>query len=140
MLDDAVISGATETLDIRAQNSFLDGQITVYGLGTGGDSDRFIVNAATKTLGLDPNGVHYDGTYHVIVTSTGGFGTANHRTVAVTVEGIRSVPVSPTFVSSELDIDMEVLTITFSETIDAANIVPTKIHIGSRGITRAAQP
>ena len=133
VLDDAVISGATETLDIRAQNPFLDGQSTVYGLGTGGDSGRFIVNAATKTLGLDPNGVHYDGTYHVIVTSTGGFGTANHRTVAVTVEGIRSVSVPPTFVSSELDIDAEVLTITFSETIDAANIVPTKIHIRESG-------
>ena len=107
VLDDAVISGATETLDIRAQNPFLDGQSTVYGLGTGGDSGRFIVNAATKTLGLDPNGVHYDGTYHVIVTSTGGFGTANHRTVAVTVEGIRSVSVPPTFVSSVLDLDAE---------------------------------
>ena len=133
VLDDAVISGATETLDIRAQNPFLDGQNPVYDLDMGGDYDLFVVDAATKTLGLDPSGVHYDRTYHVIVTSTGGFGTANYRTVAVTVEGIRSVSVPPTFVSSELDIDMEVLTITFSETIDAANIVPTKIHIRESG-------
>ena len=39
----------------------------------------------------------------------------------------------PTFVSSVLDLDAEVLTITFSETIDAANIVPTKIHIRESG-------
>ena len=39
----------------------------------------------------------------------------------------------PTFVSSELDIDTRVLTITFSETIDAANIVPAKIHIRESG-------
>ena len=37
----------------------------------------------------------------------------------------------PTFVSSALDVS--VLTITFSETIDAANIVPTKIHIRESG-------
>ena len=133
VLDDAVISGATETLDIRAQNSFLDGQSIVYDLGTGGDSGRFVVNAAAKTLGLNSNGVHHDGTYRVIVTSTGGFGTANHRAVAVTVEGISSAPVPPTFVSSELDLDAEVLTITFSETIDAANIVPAKMHIRELG-------
>ena len=133
VLDDAVISGATETLNIRVQNSFLDGQGIVYGLGTGGDSGRFMVNAAAKTLGLNPNDVPHDGTYRAIVTSTGGFGTANHREVAVTVEGIRPAPVPPTFVSSELDIDTGVLTITFSETIDAANIVPAKMHIRESG-------
>ena len=41
VLDDDTISGATETLAIRAQNSFLDGQNPTYGLGTGGDSDKF---------------------------------------------------------------------------------------------------
>ena len=95
VLDDAVISGATETLDIRAQNSFLDGQSIVYDRDMGGDSGRFIVNAAAKTLGLDPNGVHHDGTYRVIVTSTGGFGTDNRHAVAVTVEGIRPAPRAP---------------------------------------------
>ena len=39
----------------------------------------------------------------------------------------------PTFVSSALDIDTGVLTITFSETIDAASIVPAKMHIRESG-------
>ena len=39
----------------------------------------------------------------------------------------------PTFVSSELDGTTEVLTITFSEAIDAANVVPAKIHIRASG-------
>ena len=39
----------------------------------------------------------------------------------------------PTFVSSVLDIDTGVLTITFSETIDAASIVPAKMHIRESG-------
>ena len=39
----------------------------------------------------------------------------------------------PAFVASELDIDAGVLTITFSETIDAASIVPAKIHVRESG-------
>ena len=39
----------------------------------------------------------------------------------------------PTFVSSELDGTTEVLTITFSEAIDAANVVPAKIHVRASG-------
>ena len=39
----------------------------------------------------------------------------------------------PTFVASELDIDEGVLTITFSETIEAASVVPTGIHIREQG-------
>ena len=39
----------------------------------------------------------------------------------------------PTFDSSELDLDAGVLTITFSETINTTNIVPTKIHIRETG-------
>ena len=39
----------------------------------------------------------------------------------------------PIFVASELDIDAGVLTITFSETIDAASIVPAKIHVRESG-------
>ena len=44
---------------------------------------------------------------------------------------VTSMP--PTFVWSTLDIDTGVLTITFSETIDAASIVPAKIHIRESG-------
>ena len=39
----------------------------------------------------------------------------------------------PTFVSSELDGTTGVLTITFSEAIDAANVVPAKIHVRASG-------
>ena len=39
----------------------------------------------------------------------------------------------PTFVSSVLDLDAGVLTITFSKTINTTNIVPTKIHIRETG-------
>ena len=39
----------------------------------------------------------------------------------------------PIFVASELDIDAGVLTITFSETIDAASIVPAKMHVRESG-------
>ena len=39
----------------------------------------------------------------------------------------------PTFDSSVLDIDAGVLTITFSETIDAANIVPAMMHVRESG-------
>ena len=39
----------------------------------------------------------------------------------------------PTFVWSALDIDTGVMTITFSETIDAASIVPAKMHIRESG-------
>ena len=138
VLDDATISGPTETLEIRAQNSFLDGQNPVYGLGEGGDSGLFVVDATAKTLGLDPNSDHSDGTYQVNVTSTGGFGTANHRMVSVTVTGANSTPAvaPPTFDSSEFNSVTGVLRITFSETIDvtpATNVVPTKIHIRELG-------
>ena len=39
----------------------------------------------------------------------------------------------PTFVSSELDLDAGVLAITFSETIDAASIVPARMHVRESG-------
>ena len=39
----------------------------------------------------------------------------------------------PAFVASKLDSDAGVLTITFSETIDAASIVPAKMHVRESG-------
>ena len=39
----------------------------------------------------------------------------------------------PTFVLSGLDIDTGTLTITFSETIDAASIVPARMHVRESG-------
>ncbi len=87
VLDGDTISGATETLGIGAQNSWLSSR-TGYGLGTGGNSDLFVVNATDKTLGLDPSDTHSDGTYLVNITSTGGLGTNNHRLYNVTVDGL----------------------------------------------------
>ena len=43
------------------------------------------------------------------------------------------VPPPPTFVSSGLDFTTGNLTITFSEEIDAANVVPAKIHVRESG-------
>ena len=55
VLDSDTISYPTQTLEIMAQNSFLDGQNPVYGLGVGGAFDLFVVDAAAGTLGLNPN-------------------------------------------------------------------------------------
>ena len=70
---------------ILAQNTELDGQNPTYGKGTGGNSDLFVVNSASKTLELDLDEDHYAGTYLVNITSTGEYGTGNHRMVNVTV-------------------------------------------------------
>ena len=139
VLDSDTISYPTQTLEIMAQNLFLGRQNPVYGLGMGGDFDLFVVDADAGTLGLNPNSDPTpppNGIYQVNVTSTGSFGTANHRTVEVTVDNADPAVTSPTFDSSELNTVTGVLRITFSETIDvtpAANIVPTKIHIRESG-------
>ena len=52
VLDDDAISDSAETLGIRAQNTFLDGQGPTYGLGTGGDSDKFVISGGS--LGIKP--------------------------------------------------------------------------------------
>ena len=134
VLDSDTISYPTQTLEIMAQNSFLDGQDPMYGLGAEG---LFVVDADAGTLGLDPNSdPPPNGIYQVSVTSTGIFGTANHHTVSVRVNNADPAVTPPTFDSSELNTVTRVLRITFSETIDvtpATNIVPTKIHIRELG-------
>ena len=72
---------------ISAQNPFLDGHNPAYGIGPGGDSGLFVVNATGNTLELNPDGSHSAGTYTANITSTGSFGTNNHRMVSVTVTG-----------------------------------------------------
>ena len=132
VLDSDTIFYPTQTLDIMAQNSFLDGQNPMYDLGVEGDFDLFVVDAGT--LGLDPNSdPPPNGIYQVSVTSTGIFGTANHHTVSVRVNNADPAVMPPTFDSSELNTVTGVLTIVFSETIDAANVVPAKIHIRESG-------
>ena len=136
VLDSDTISYPTQTLKITAQNSFLDGQNPMYGLGVGGYPDLFVVDADAGTLGLDPNSDPSpppNGIYQVSVTSTGSFGTANHHTVSVTVDNADPAVMPPTFYSSVFNNVTGVLTIVFSETIDAANVVPAKIHIRESG-------
>ena len=72
---------------ISAQNPFLDGHNPAYGLGGGGDSDLFVVNATGNTLELNPGESHSPGTYTADITATGNFGTDNSRTISVTVTG-----------------------------------------------------
>ena len=136
VLDSDTISYPTQTLEIMAQNLFLGRQNPVYGLGVGGDFDLFVVDADAGTLGLNPNSDPTpppNGIYQVNVTSMGSFGTANHRTVEVTVDNADPAVMPPTFYSSVFNNVTGVLTIVFSETIDAANVVPAKIHIRESG-------
>ena len=88
VLDDTTISGAAETLAIRAKNGALDGQTLTYSLGQDGDSGLFVISG--RTLGLNST-VDYSGKtqYSVNIMSTGGFGTGNHRMVDVTVAEMR---------------------------------------------------
>ena len=136
VLDSDTISYPTQTLKITAQNSFLDGQNPMYGLGVGGYPDLFVVDAAAGTLGLNPNSdisPPPNGTYQANVTSTGNFGTANHRMVEVTVDNADPAVTPPTFDSSVLNNMTGVLTIVFSEPIDVALTNSTKIHIRESG-------
>ena len=92
VLDDTVISDATKTLEIMAQNQFLDEQSPAYGLGTGGDSEKFEIR--DNSLGINATIDYSEKTsYKVNVTSTGNFGTDNHRMVDVDVSGVNRVPV-----------------------------------------------
>ena len=68
------------------------------------------------------------------LTLTAGSGTATASdSVDILIIPTQNAHGPPTFVASELDIDAGVLAITFSETIDAASVVPTDIHIREQG-------
>ena len=73
---------------ISAQNSFLDGQNPVYGMGTGGDSGSFELDGSNLVLKVAPA----KGTYTVTVTSTGGFGSSNSKTFDVSVTSFNTPP------------------------------------------------
>ena len=92
-----VLDGATINHDdapgtvgtISAQNTFLDGQNPVYRMESSGDSDSFeIVNGASLRLKEAPT----KGSYAPTVTSAGGFGTGNSRTLNVTVANYGNHP------------------------------------------------
>ena len=116
-------------------------KINEYALSTPFDaSTRTFVDATSiRSQETAPAGMAFsnDGAKMFVI----GFDADNVNEYALSsVYPVTVTRTPPTFVSSVLDLDAEVLTITFSETIDAANIVPTKIHIRESGNTRAAQP
>ena len=67
---------------VRAQNSYLDGQDPVYGIGAGGDSDAFEMDGSDLVMKVTPA----KDSYTVTVTSAGGFGSGNSRTLEVSVD------------------------------------------------------
>ena len=69
---------------ISAQNQALDDQNPTYGLVAGGDSDLFVITGST--LNLNPTADYSNRIwYSVNITSTGDFGTGNHRVYGITV-------------------------------------------------------
>ena len=75
---------------ISAQNSFLDGQNPVYGIGSGDDSDSLELDGSSLVLKVVPA----KSSYTVTVTSTGEFGSNNSRTFTIGVSGIPNSPPS----------------------------------------------
>ena len=70
------------------RNPFLDGQNPVYGIGSGGDYDAFVLDGANLTLTATPT----KSLYTVNVTSAGGFGSDNSRTIDVEILGYNAPP------------------------------------------------
>ena len=87
VLDDTVISSRDETLAIRAQNAWLDGQNLVYLV----DDGRFVVTDYAM-LGVNRNDLPPKGVHPLTVTASGAnlFGTDNSRTVRIDVDSTDS--------------------------------------------------
>ena len=77
---------------ISAQNSVLDRHSPTYGIGEGTDSDLFVVNFTGKILELNTDASPLSGVYKANITSTGPFGTDNHRVLDITVRGSTNSP------------------------------------------------
>ena len=73
---------------INAQNSYLDRQNPVYGIGSGGDSDSFELDGSSLVL----TAVASKHQYAVNVTSTGNFGTGNSKMIEIAVSGFNTPP------------------------------------------------
>ena len=112
--------------------------VNEYALSTPFDvSTRTWVDATSITSQeSNPTGIAFssDGTRMFVVGNSGG--DVNEYDLSsvypITVTGTY-VPPPPTFVSSILDMATGNLAITFSEEINAANIVPAKIHVRETG-------
>ena len=108
--------------------------VNEYTLSTPFDAStrKFVDATSVSEQEVNPRGIAFsnDGTRMFVIGSTGD--DVNEYALS-SVYPVTVTRTPPTFDSSVLDLDAEVLTITFSETIDAANIVPTKIHIRESG-------
>ncbi|MYH03561.1 MAG: BspA family leucine-rich repeat surface protein, partial [Cenarchaeum sp. SB0675_bin_21] len=67
---------------VTTLNPYLDGQNPSYKIGTGGDSGHFEMESNALRLKSVPEG---SGPYTVNITSSGGYGTGNSRTLGITV-------------------------------------------------------
>ena len=91
VLDDTTLQSDDPTGavgNITAQNPFLDGHNSTYGIGSGGDSGAFEVDGATLILRDTPA----KSSYTVTVTSAGGFGSDNSRTFEITILNFNHPP------------------------------------------------
>ena len=79
---------------ISAQNAALNGHNPAYGIGAGGDSDKFQIIGGSLHV---KTGVDYTKkeAFSVNITSSGGFGTSNHHRVydTITVDNANVPPV-----------------------------------------------
>ena len=118
--DGDVIGGTADTLEF-----------SLVGAPTGAS-----INQNTGAFSWTPTAGQV-GTHTVTVQVEDGAGATDSEAVTVTVtESNENPDPPPTFVSSELDSATGVLTITFSEEIDATpatNVVPAKIHVRESG-------
>ena len=89
---------------VAARNPYLDGQNPAYWIGTGGDSTHFEMKDGALRMESVPG---HAGPYTVNVTSSGGWGTGNSRTLEITVsDSAEPAPAGP----------LEVANVTISST------------------------
>ena len=134
---------------ISAQNQVLDDQIPTYGLDTGGDSDLFVITG--DVLRLNPTVDYSDKTgYSVNITSTGDFGTGNHRVYGITVTDT-DTPISgtgPTVTSikryspavENTNSQALIYKVTFSEDVTGVDTADFALSSDSTGATNGNNP
>ena len=120
--------------EISAQNGHLNGHNPTYGIGSDNDYAFFEIVNGNK---INMTSVGTKSSYTVNVTASGSnvFEDGNNwRLLEITVrDSTNTDSAPPAFVSSMLGMVTGSLAIAFSDEIDAANIVPAKIHIRESG-------
>ena len=130
---DTGIPGVVGT--ISAQNQPLKNHSPTYVIVDGLDKNHFEIVPGNQLNMI--SGVSGKAEYSVNVTASGSnvFESGNNwRLLEITVrDSTNTDSAPPAFVSSILDMATGNLTITFSEEIDAANVVPASIHMRESG-------